>query len=324
MSQIPFLTPGNQQQYLVSNNMIQDLSLSCEDIAWLKTVNFHFLMGYARHYRNLVDNKHWDGPKKFSDIRSLVETEARFASFLTPWIRSAEWYLRATTVKNFCGQQYHGLNFLNTADWSCDEHVSKKIQLQMLKDIHRHGEPYVTQHFAANANRLGQKVPKWCGDNNRTLWMDLVDGLPIWAVIDSFSIGTLGKFLQNCGCQPEGEAKVNQLVARELGINPRHFNKAVESFGITRNLVFHHQRLWMRPMPKSPGISNELNDQYSKFELKDRFKEAHFIALLNISRLLPESERSRYLGELDTFIERNKLFALGIVQPPILEFTGGK
>lgn len=190
----------------------------------------------------------------------------------------------------------------------------------MLKDIHRHGEPYVVEHFEKRASELGTDVPTWCSTRNQNLWLDLVEGLPLWSVIDSFSIGTLGKFLQVCGPQPSGSQKVSSLVADDLGINARHISKTIESFGITRNLVFHHQRLWMRPMPKSPGIPNDLKRRYTDYDFKQTHKQAHFIALAVISKLLPQSERSTYLDALDTVMEQNKLYALGIMEPPFLEF----
>lgn len=59
-------------------------------------------MGYARHYRNLVDEGLYSAPKRFCVIKDLIDTEARFATFLTPWIRRAEWHLRVLTVKHYC------------------------------------------------------------------------------------------------------------------------------------------------------------------------------------------------------------------------------
>ena len=85
MSAIPFLPPQQQEQFLRDRQMIDHPTLSPGDKEWLRTVNFHFLMGYARHYRNLVDNGYLTGPKKFADIRALVDAEADLATFLTPW-----------------------------------------------------------------------------------------------------------------------------------------------------------------------------------------------------------------------------------------------
>lgn len=321
MPPVPFLPPEQQEQFLTSSGMIGDTSLTQAEADWLHSVNFHFLMGYGRHYRNLVDKELYSGPKRFSEIKSLVDTEARFAVFLTPWIRRAECHLRALTVKHYCSTQEHGEGYLDCSKWPGKESWSRKIRSGILRDIHRHGEPYVTEHFKKRANLIETSVPRRCTKDNEETWLELVNGLPLWSVIDSFTIGTLGKFIQSCGDQPGGSERISKLIARELGITHRNFGVTVESFGITRNLIFHHQRLWMRPMPKSPGIPNDLKRRYSDFDFGLTYKQAHFIALANISRLLPQSEREQYLNELDTFMNENELYALGIMQPPFLKFT---
>lgn len=321
MPPVPFLPPEEQEPFLFSAGMIEDIPLTQAEEDWLHSVNFHFLMGYARHYRNLVDEELRSGPKLFSEIKNLVDTEARFAVFITPWIRRAEWHLRALTVKHYCSAQEHGEGYLDCSKWPGKESRCRKIRFGMLRDIHRHGEPYVTEHFKKRAKLIETSVPKRCARDNEETWLRLISGLPLWAVVDSFTIGTLGKFIQNCGKQPGGSELVSKLIATELGITHRNLGITVESFGITRNLVFHHQRLWMRPMPKSPGIPNDLEKRYSNYDFGVTYKQAHFIALATISKLLPQSERGQYLDELETFMNENELYALGIMQPPFLKFT---
>lgn len=68
-------------------------------------------------------------------------------------------------------------------------------------------------------------------------------------------------------------------------------------------------------------MPNDLEERYSGFNFGSTYKQAHFIALANISKLLPQSDREQYLNELDTFMNENELYALGIMQPPFLKFT---
>ena len=322
MTPIPFLRPEQQEQFLREHGMIESQPLNGEQRQWLKTVNFHFLMGYARHYRDLIEGGYVDRPKRFSDIKGLVDTEAELAAFLAPWIRRAEWVLRAQTVKHFCVQQGTGEGYLDRDNWTChDDKQAERLQLSMLRDILRHGEPYVTSEIKRQAALKQRRVPGWCDSQNLEEVMGLVKELPLWAVVDSFTIGTLGKFLRYCGTQPGGTKSVNDLVARDLRVPKRSFNTTVECFGITRNLLFHHQRLWMRPMPKSPGLSNVLERRYPNDNLKSAFKQAQFIALASISSLLPPSERVQYLDALDGFLERNPLYTIGIKRPVFAKFT---
>jgi abi-like protein len=128
-------------------------------------------------------------------------------------------------------------------------------------------------------------------------------------------MGTLGKFIMRCGVQSQ-ENPLFKEIAGELGITAKYFGTAVESFGITRNLLFHHQRLWMRPMPKSPGLSKDLMRRYRNYDFKEKHKQAQFIALLTISRFLPRKQRDCYLEELENTIDQNEVFSLGIKKPP--------
>lgn len=318
MSTIPYLQPHERERFLFEKRMIDEGIESPAQREWLESVNFHFLMGYARHYRNLVDDSHWQGSKSLGELQSLVQSEDALAAFMAPWIRLAETNLRALTVKHYCGQQLHGEGYLDISLWA---ESKKNVQLKMLQDIQRHGEPYVQNHIKIRATNLGIEIPYWCGHTERETWLTLVDGLPLWSIVDSFSIGTLGKFLRYCGSQPFGETAVGDLVATDLGINKSSFNKSVECFGITRNLIFHHQRIWMRPLPKNPGFAKDLDRRYKRFEMRTKNKQAHFIALASLSKLLPEASRETYLAQLDAFMESHQLLALGIIQPPFLQFT---
>lgn len=118
MKQIPYLSSEGKLHYLVSHKMIDactPLPISSEI---LQAINFHFLMGYARHYRNLVDNGYHHGPKSFQEIQQLAEAECDLAAFLTPWIRKAECHLRALTVKHCCSLQKHGEGYLDCSQWT--------------------------------------------------------------------------------------------------------------------------------------------------------------------------------------------------------------
>ncbi|OLN15303.1 hypothetical protein CHUV2995_00259 [Corynebacterium diphtheriae subsp. lausannense] len=126
MSRVPFLLPEQQDLFLVTSGMIEETPLTPAEAEWLHSINFHFLMGYARHYRNLVDEGLYSAPKRFCGIKDLIDTAARFATFLTPWIRRAEWHLRVLTVKHYCAEQLHGEGYLDHSKWSSNESRSQQ------------------------------------------------------------------------------------------------------------------------------------------------------------------------------------------------------
>ena len=72
----------------------------------------------------------------------------------------------------------------------------------------------------------------------------------------------------------------------------------------------------MRPMPKSPGISNDLQRRYRNHGFKKKNKQAHFIALISVSQFLPQKEQKEYLSQLEKVVAENELFELGVIQSP--------
>ena len=302
--------------------MIDSSPLSEEDKQWLATVNFHYLLGYARNLRELKRNDLTIVPQTVGVLRNLIETETNFVSFLTPWLRSAEWHLRSLTVSHFCSAQGHGGGYLDNSGWSSFTVGDReKLQNKMLDSIKRHGEPYVTNHLKGAASRLDVRLPKSYDPSEKNLWLQLVEGLPLWAVVDSFSIGTLGKFIMLCNEQPgcnecEEVTLVWKRIAKDLGISANRFSVTVDAFGVLRNSAFHHQRLWMRPMSKSPGLAKELERRYKDQGFKDRNKQAQFISIVMMSKFLPSYQRNDFLNLLDDFLDQNELFKLGIVTSP--------
>ncbi|APT93804.1 hypothetical protein CPHO_11215 [Corynebacterium phocae] len=304
--------------------MISSVPLTNTERDWLETINFHYFLGYARNLRQLRREGVVDVDPTIGTLRSLIADEEELAAFLTPWLRRAEWYLRTLTVKHFCSAPGHGEGYLDTSRWtSLRQGDRPQLQTKILDGIQRHGEPYVAKHLTEAASRMGLKSrPRFCPGSNEELWLELTKNLPLWAVVDSFSIGTLGKFIQMCGVAEGKESGVSLAVpvwkeiSKELGISAKHFSVTVDAFGVLRNTVFHHQRLWLRPMAKSPGMPKDLQRRYREGEFKNQNKQAQFVVLVVLSRLLPGDLRAIYLQELEEFLEQRPLLKLGIMTSP--------
>ncbi|MDO4762106.1 MAG: Abi family protein [Corynebacterium sp.] len=328
---IPYLSICEQEQYLRDHHMIDAVPLSDEEKRWLESINFHYLMGYARNYRDLVKAGIITAPQTVSALKELIEAEEKFIAFLTPWLRKVEWHLRALTVKNFCSAQEHGEGYLCTEKWI--EHkpgdVEKLLQ-KIIESIRRHGENYTTRYLDDQAIRNNITIPQSSTPDTHQTWLALLQDLPLWAVIDSFSIGTLGRFIMLCHEQPKscGENMTPEivwmLVSQDLGITKKRFSVTINSFGVLRNMVFHHQRLWMRPMAISPGMPKDLEKKYRDGQYKNKNKQAQFVVLAVLSKILPKHERQVYLEELDKALDQHATFKLGIVSAPFAEPKTGK
>lgn len=311
---IPYLSPQAKEEFLHDHKMI-DSPLTEEDHRCLSSINFHFLMGYTRNYRALVDSGKWEGPKNFGDIRGLLDAETELSGFLASWIHKAEQYLRALTVTYYCSVQGHGCGYMEWDKW--EEIGEKGVVREILKNIRRHHEPYLDYAIKERAATLGIAVP---GKHDRLdygIWHSLLEEIPLWATIDSFTVGTLSQFLNYCEIPGTEGGKLSTAIAQELGVSKNHFSQVMHCFSVTRNLLFHQQRLWMRPVPVSPGVPKHLlRRRYQGEGFKDQNREAHFIALINISQLLPRAERTRYLDSLDSFMQNNELYRMGIMESP--------
>lgn len=318
---IPVLSTAEQIDYLVQRSMIASAEVSEQDILWLSGHNFHFVVGYARNLRDMARTGLVESDGSFCELRGLVESDNELAGFMAQWLRRAELYLREVVVRAYTDVYGHGEGFLDSARF--DEatparHVGT-VQREVADDIAKFREPYVQDYLRAAAARHGMDLPGRANGKNVARWLQLLDALPLWAAIDSFSLGAVGKYVraleQFRGVYPGARTHM----ARELGITPRKLDVTIESLSITRNLIFHQQRLWMRPMPKSPGLPKDLARRYPDIDFDGDFKESHMVALLAIAKLLPHEVRDGYLDQLDGFLTSRPLLARGIVTAPFAE-----
>lgn len=318
---IPVLNTAEQLDYLVSRGMISSAAVSESDALWLSNYNFHFIVGYARNLRDMARAGLVEHDGGIGKLRDLVESDNELAGFMAPWLRRAELYLREVVVRAYTHVYSRGEGFLDSArfDAKAPAHHVSNLQREVADGIAKFREPYVQEYLRTAAARHGVEVPRRCNGNNREEWLELLEELPIWAAIDSFSLGAVGKYVraleQFRGVYPG----VRTHMARELGITPRKLDVSIESLSITRNLIFHQQRLWMRPMPKSPGLPKDLARRYPDIDFDGDFKESHMVALLAVAKLLPHEVRDGYLDQLDELLASRPLLARGIVTAPFAE-----
>ena len=144
MPPIPFLKSEEKLTFLRTHHMIEADPNDENEFAWLESINFHYMLGYARNYRALVDRELIRGAKRLSQIRSIIDSETKLSTFMMPWLRKAELNLRALTIKHFCEKQAHGEGYLELSNWQSNtEGDRERLRSRILDSIHRHSEPYV-------------------------------------------------------------------------------------------------------------------------------------------------------------------------------------
>lgn len=296
-------------RYLVDHGYVDGSTITDAHRSRLAALNFHYFLGYAGNYRALADRGRIGLPAKdAADLFRLIDLDARLAGMVHDRLRAVEWRLRAMVVDLYCGK-YGPTGFLDEGRYlrvSQDE-PARAMVATILRDIYRHDEPYVGRALdAAWADRAGKRPRKYRpGDHD--LLLELAGELPLWAVIDAFSLGTLGRFIMTCDA--DAGAPLWRDLAGQLGVNARIFPTQIKAVTYLRNTVAHHSRLWMRTTrdgAKKPK-------RFAK-RLRDVDSKSMYWAILALATFLPAAEGRRFVAELDDFLDGEDLYRRGITR----------
>ena len=305
----PYLDVAGRVNYLYAREYFDQGSITDADAARLATVNFHYFLGYARNYRALTGrNQIALGSRRPVDVFNLIDLDAEVSTLLHSALRSVEWRLRALTVEGYCAKfEARGTyldvdGYLNTGDGE-----RERMLASLLTHIYRHDEPYVAEFLAAAAAKKGCQKPRRYEHAQHETCLSLAEGLPLWAVVDSFSLGLLGQFLMTCDAS--SASPVWKSVAQELNIGAQVFGSSLRSLAYVRNSVAHHARLWMRPTADSPRKPRK----YEK-KLRDTHPKSMYWAFLNIATFMQPREAATFVTQLDSLTQRHDIYWHGITR----------
>lgn len=162
----------------------------------------------------------------------------------------------------------------------------------ILRHIFGHDEPSVEVCLGEAAASTSLTKPRWDESRYHDICLDLAAGIPLWAVVDRFGLGLLGRFVMNCG--HDTDAPVWKAVARDLEISAQVVETQVEALTCLRHWVAHHARLWMPPTSdtaKSPRLFSN--------PLKTVHHESMYRALMNRAPFLPKDQRFDFAQRID-------------------------
>ncbi len=310
----PYLSLDARVEYLVSNDYFAAESITEEHRARLARMNFHSFMGYARNYRKLRQGGHLEGVSGTpADVFALVDLDHRVATHAFSAIRAAELGLRAATVECYCEHHDPHRAFLDPGTYFAKSESDDGAALvaKVVDGALRYGEPYVANHISAAAREAGlAEVPKRLDRSQIDAHTALVSGLPLWALVDSMSIGTLGRLIETC--KPiQDERPLWERIAGELSIHKSVFLTSLVSMSNTRNSIAHHSRLWMNTTTNSPKKLNRFERR-----LRGADNKSHYYALVNIAAFLGGDAQMPYLDELDRLIEESQPYRVGLRELP--------
>ena len=164
----------------------------------------------------------------FEQLVELYRFNANFRQIIFPEIEKIEINVRCR-VANYFAEQYGILGYLEE-----DNFVNPKYHQSFIDDIEaeirRNSKAPVVKNFRENYE--GGK-------------------LPIYALVEVFSFGTLSKFYKNMK-NPDKKA-----VAKSFGVGYTYFESWLESISYVRNICAHYGRLYNAKLSKTPILYKE-------------------------------------------------------------------
>ncbi len=167
----------------------------------------------------------------FEQLVELYRFNANFRQIIFPEIEKVEINVRCR-VANYFAEQYGVLGYLKE-----DNFVNPKYHQSFIDDIEgeirRNSKAPFVKNFRDNYE--GGK-------------------LPIYALVEVFSFGTLSKFYKN---MKNSDKKV---VAKSFGVGFTYLESWLESISYVRNICAHYGRLYNAKLSKTPMLYKEYSE----------------------------------------------------------------
>lgn len=191
---------------------------------------FRLVKAYSLNLK--VKNEKYNENITFEHIVQLYLFNANFRQLLFPQIEKIEVNARCR-IANYFADQYGVLGYENSKNF-----VSEEYHDQFLEDI------------SAELDR-NSKAP--FVKNFRENYKD--GKLPIYALVEVFSFGTLSKFFKNM------KNVDKKAVAKSFGVGYTYLESWLETISYVRNICAHYGRLYNAKLSKTPILYKEYNEQ---------------------------------------------------------------
>ena len=223
--QQPPITIDEQVENLKSIGLIVDDEEYAKKI--LNDISyFRLVKAYSLNLK--PKNGCYDKQTTFKEIVDLYLFNANFRQIIFPEIEKVEINVRCR-VANFFAEQYGVLGYLQAENFA-----DANYHAQFLKDINeeigRNSKAPFVRNFRENYE----------GGN-----------LPIYALVEVFSFGTLSKFYKNM------LNKDKKAIAKSFGVGYTYFESWLESISYVRNICAHYGRIYNAKLSKTPILYKE-------------------------------------------------------------------
>lgn len=320
----------DQRKYLIAKGYFpQGTTLSDDDRDMLACSNFHYLLGYFRNYNKYKNKGFLPEQPNISDVLDIVRMDVKVSSLMYEYMRQSEQAIRAAWVHVFCTHRSPN-EYLNPDAYICMDR--KKPVDTLIKDMMRHilryREPYVRERIEQwwkSCARTSSKNPSESLDD----WKDvealremMQKELPLWSVVDSFSLGLLSRaVVQSYALETStesGDAEkllLYKKTAEYMGVHHKHFGVRLKSLTTLRNRVAHGSRLWMMPTTDTSAKPNMFTDDLSEADPKGML-----VSFANVALLQGNTRRQREAWDaIKDLVEQNQSYCVGVGSQKIFE-----
>ena len=173
-------------------------------------------------------NGYYDRKTTFQELVDLYLFNANFRQIIFPEIEKIEINVRCR-LANYFAEQYGVLGYLDSGNFTEEEYHAEFLR-DIEEEIRRNSKAPFVRNFRENYEE---------------------GNLPIYALVEVFSFGTLSKFYKNM------HSKDKKAIAKTFGVGYTYFESWLESISYVRNICAHYGRLYNAKMSKTPMLYKE-------------------------------------------------------------------
>ncbi len=228
-------------------------------------------------------NGKYDGSVTFDQIKSLYLFNSRFRQLLFVQIEKVEVNLRCRL------SEYFGCKYGNFGYYNPDNYADRDYHQKLLDDIDaeviRNDKAPFVKNFRVNY------------ENGM---------IPLYALIELFSFGTLSKFLKNMKNEDKKE-----FARTYYGIGYTYLESWIEHIAYVRNICAHYGRIYNAKYPKTPIL-------YVEYANAGIGNNRAFASLLCLKHLLPNNRHwKQFLDEIELLIEKYPAVDINTMRFPV-------
>lgn len=251
---------------------LKDLGLIVKDEEYARKIlndisYFRLIKAYSLNLK--YKNSNYNEQVTFEHIVELYLFNANFRQILFPQIEKIEINTRCR-IGNYFANKYGVLGHMDSNNFA-NIYYHKLFIEDIREEVKRNSKAPFVKNFRENYEG---------GE------------LPIYALVEIFSFGTLSKFYKNMKNADKKE------VAKEFGVGYTYLESWLESISYVRNICAHYGRLYNAKLSKTPRMYN----QYRKAGIGNN---RIFGVLLCMMQLLKEDKHWKlFIDELELLIDK--------------------